>query len=200
MKVILYVAEAQCIHCHKRNKVARDVGTSTCRRHLRTCEGKAKLDQMINQMNSSELSLRDASLKDWKFDQEKSRQELVSLIVVHSLPFSLVEYPKFRSFVTSLNPWFTNVSRTTIKYDCIKTYEEGKAQSHELLKNSTSRVSLTVDLWTSKQTLGHLCVTCHYIDSARILHKCIIKFALVETPHDGRNLLNTMLKSLMSGI
>jgi hypothetical protein len=28
------------------------------------------------------------------------------------------------------------------------------------------------------------------------LHKVIIKFALVETPHDGRNLFNTMLKSL----
>jgi hypothetical protein len=63
---------------------------------------------MLNQMNSGDLSLRDVSLKDWKFDQEESRQELVSLIVCHALPYSLVEYPKFRSFVTSLNPWFTH--------------------------------------------------------------------------------------------
>jgi hypothetical protein len=151
---------------------------------------------MVNQMNSSDLSSLNASLKDWKFDQEKSRQELVSLIVVHALPFSLVEYPKFRSFVTSLNPWFTHVSRTTIKSDCIRTYEKGKSQLHEILKNSISRVSLTADLWTSKQTLGYLCVTCHYIDSNWILHKTIIKFGLVETPHDGRNLFNTMLKTL----
>jgi hypothetical protein len=64
------------------------------------------------------------------------------------------------------------------------------------LKNSTSRVPLTTDLRTSKQTLGYLCVTCHYIDSDWILHKVIIKFALVGTPHDGRNLFNTMLNSL----
>jgi hypothetical protein len=122
---------------------------------------------------------------------------LVSLIVVHAPPFSLVEYPKFRSFVTSLNPWFTHVSRTTTKSDCIRTYEKGKSQLHEILKNSISRVPLTADLWTSKQTLGYLCVTFHYIDSNWILHKTIIKFGLVETPHDGRNLFNTMLKTLI---
>ncbi|CAO2168651.1 unnamed protein product [Urochloa humidicola] len=186
------VSKAECIHCHKRIKVARDVGTSTCRRHLRSCEGKARMDQITNQMN---LSILDESLKDWKFDQEKSRKELVSLIVAHALPFSLVEYPKFRSFVSSLNPWFTHVSRTTIKQDCIRTYEQGRATLQQVLSNSTSRVSLTADLWTSKQTLGYLCVTCHYIHNWT-LHKRIIKFALVETPHDGRNLFNAMLKSL----
>jgi len=176
-------------------KVAREVGTSTCLRHLRTCEAKARVDQMLNQMNSNDLSSLSASLKDWKFDQEKSRQELAYLIVVHSLPFSLVEYPRFRSFVNSLNPCFEHISRTTIKSYCMGTYEKGKSELLEVLKSSTSRVSLTADLWTSKQTLGYLCVTCHFIRNWK-LHKMVIKFGTVETPHDGRNLFNAMLKCL----
>lgn len=150
---------------------------------------------MLNGMTSDDKSSLDASLKDWKFDQQKSRNELVSLIVVHALPFSLVEYPRFRSFVNSLNPCFTHVSRTTIKSDCMRAYEDAKMELHDVLKNSTCRISLTADLWTSKQTLGYLCVTCHYINNWRIT-KRIIKFALVETPHDGRTLFNAMLKSL----
>ena len=49
---------------------------------------------------------------------------------------------------------------------------------------------------TSNQTLGYLCVTCHYISESWKIHKKIIKFNLVETPHDGWNLFNTMLETL----
>lgn len=183
---------AQCLHCHRLFKVNRDVGTSACRRHMRSCEGKARLNQMLDQMNSTNLPLPE----DWKFDQETSRAELVKLIVVHSLPFSLVEYPKFRTFVSSLNPWFKHGSRTTIKSDCVATYENAKKELHNLLNGVSSRVSLTADLWTSKQTLGYLCVTCHFITENWRIHKKIIKFALVETPYDGWNLFNALLKSL----
>ncbi|XP_062191235.1 zinc finger BED domain-containing protein RICESLEEPER 2-like [Phragmites australis] len=189
------LVQAKCIHCSRIFKANRDFGTSGCRRHLNSCEGKSRFDHMRTQMNSNNLSLHGA-LKNWKFDQEVARQELIKLIVVHELPFSLVDYAKFRNFVASLNPWFTLVSRTTIKADCIDAYEEGKAALRKILQTSTSRVSLTADLWTSNQTLGYLCVTCHFINDNWRLVKRIIKFTLVETPHDGRNLFNAMLRTL----
>lgn len=36
-----------------------------------------------------------AALKDWKFDQELCRKELVKLSVVHELSYNFVEYPRF---------------------------------------------------------------------------------------------------------
>ncbi|KAJ1276488.1 hypothetical protein BS78_05G218300 [Paspalum vaginatum] len=188
------IAEAQCLHCHQILKVNRDVGTSSCLRHLRSCEGKAKLDHMLDQLNPNDLSLPDMSLKDWKFDQETSRHELVKLVVAHALPFSIVEYPKFRSFVSRLNPLFTHISRTTIKSDFVSSYERCKEKLRAWLDQSSSRVSLTVDLWTSKQTLGYFCVTCHFITADWTIHKRVIKFGLVKTPHDGRNIFNAMLR------
>ncbi|KAJ1289334.1 hypothetical protein BS78_02G156400 [Paspalum vaginatum] len=190
------IAEAQCLHCHQIFKVNRGVGTSSCIRYLRSCEGKAKLENMLDRLNPNDLSLPDTSFKDWKFDQENSRHELVKLVVVHALPFSIVEYLKFRSFVSSLNHWFTHISRTTIKSDGLSSYERCKGKLRAWLNESSSRVSLTADLWTSKQTLGYLCVTCHFISHDWTTHKRVIKFGLVETPHDGRNLFNAMLRCI----
>jgi hypothetical protein len=123
---------------------------------MKTCKGKAKLDHMISQLSSG-VSFPDVSLKDWRFNQEVARQKLVKLIVMHELPFSLVEYPKFRSFMAALNPWFKKVSRMTTKSDCINSYEEGKSELRKVLSCLKSRISLAADMWTSNQTLGYLC-------------------------------------------
>jgi hypothetical protein len=95
------LAEARCMHCNKMFKVSRAVGTSACIRHLANCDGKARISQLIDQMNSTHLS--EVCLKDWKFDPDATHNELVKLIVMHGLPFSLVKYKKIMSFVVSLN-------------------------------------------------------------------------------------------------
>lgn len=154
--------EAQYIHCNKLFKATRDVGTSSCRRHLESCEERARLHQLVDQMNSSNLSPYATTRKDWKFNQEVSRQELMKLIVLHELPFGIVEYPRFKSFVTSLNPLFRLVSRTTIKGDCISAYEQQRLALREVLMASTYRMSLTTHMWTSNKKLGYLCIMSFY--------------------------------------
>uniref|UniRef100_A0A8I6XV45 Uncharacterized protein n=1 Tax=Hordeum vulgare subsp. vulgare TaxID=112509 RepID=A0A8I6XV45_HORVV len=64
------------------------------------------------------------SVEKWNYDPERAHWELVRMIVVHELPFSIVEYDGFRRFVHSLNPTFEVVSRTTIKLDGIMLFEE----------------------------------------------------------------------------
>jgi hypothetical protein len=142
------------------------------------------------------MSKADVSLNDWKFNREVAYAVLVKFIVMHEWPFSLVEYPKFRSFVDAINPWFKHVSRTTIRSYCIDSYEEEKAKLRKLLNISTSRISLTADMWTSNETLGYLCVTAHYIDDEWKLFKRIIKFTLVDSPHDGGTIFNALLRTL----
>ena len=103
------------------------------------------------------------------------------MIVLHELPFSIVEYDGFKEFVYSLNPLFKIVSRTAIKLDCMRAFEDAKLELREVFKNSVSKVSLTVDMWTSNQTLGYLCVTCHWISSEWKIHKSIIKLVVLCT-------------------
>ncbi|KAG2565985.1 hypothetical protein PVAP13_7NG128834 [Panicum virgatum] len=48
--------------------------------------------------------------------------------------------------------------RRTITDDCSKKYQEEKQVLLDVLKNVKGRVSLTMDMWTSNQTLGYMCI------------------------------------------
>jgi hypothetical protein len=102
----------------------------------------------------------------------------------------------FRIFCASLNPWFKSVNRVTIQNDCIDTYHLYKNIDEDSFKNSSFRVSLTGDMWTSNQKLGYLYITCHWIDSKWKVRHIIIRFCLVETPHDAWNTFGVVLNSL----
>jgi hypothetical protein len=60
---------------------------------------KIAMDEMIDKLGPPEVVD-----PNWKFDPKVSWRELVKLIVVNEMPFSLVEYKPFRDFAASLNP------------------------------------------------------------------------------------------------
>jgi hypothetical protein len=97
------------------------------------------------------------------FDPVTARKELVKMIALHGLPFILVEYDGFRRFVASLNPLFKPICRTTSRNDCIDAFKEQKVALPGMFKDANFRFSLTADMWTSNQTLGYMCITCHYV-------------------------------------
>ena len=55
------------------------------------------------------------------------------MIVLHELPFSLVEYEGFRRFVSSLNPSFKIKCKHTARNDCLKAFGEEKLLLQALL-------------------------------------------------------------------
>jgi len=133
---------------------------------------------------------------DWKFDPVIARRKLVKFIVVNEMPFLLVESSSFREFTKSLNPWFENVSRTTLKNDCEAAFQMHGDRMKKYFENLDSRVSLTGDMWTSNQKLGYLCMTCHFISDDWKLHKSIIRFSMMETPHNSLNMFDVVLRSI----
>ena len=116
------------------------------------------------------------------------------MISLHGLPLSIVDYEGFRRFVSSLNPVFRMISRRTISVDCLKDFEEKKTILQGVLKCNKSRASLTMDMWTSNQTIGYMCITCHFMDDDWKLHKRIVKFVFMKTPHTGVAMFNEVLK------
>ncbi|TVU23008.1 hypothetical protein EJB05_32734 [Eragrostis curvula] len=190
---ILY---AKCIHCHYNLTARQDIGTSNLKKHLERCKARAKVNVMVEKLRAGATPADIDALENWAYDYDEARAALVRMIVLHELPFSLVEYDGFRDFVFKLNPIFKMVSRTTIKVDCMRTYEEGKLELQEAFKDINSKVSLTADMWTSNQTLGYLCVTCHHINSEWKIRKYIIKFFMMESPHNAQSMFNVILKCI----
>ena len=66
----------------------------------------------------------------------------------------------------------------------MKVCENEKKNLKETLK-AVGRVSLTTDLWTSNQTIGYMCLTCHFLDSNWKLQKRILNFGSLAPPHTG---------------
>lgn len=190
------IVQAKCIHCLVIFPANRETGRSTCRRHLETCKERIRMNEMVGNMTTGSLSPDAITLKNWKFDQEVSREAMVNFIVLQELPFSLVDHAPFRKFIATLNPLFRIVSRTTVTEDVVRSYEEKKISLREIIKNTDSKVCLTSDMWTSIQNLGYLCVTCHFIDNDWKLQKRIISFGMVASPHDGFTIFSALLKSL----
>jgi hypothetical protein len=88
----------------------------------------------------------------------------------------MVEHTWFNIFMKYLNPQYEFIGRKTIRAECLKVYESEKEILSKALKG-VDYISLTTDLWTSNQTLSHMCLVAYYIDSdwkmqCRVLNFC----------------------------
>jgi hypothetical protein len=187
------VVAAECKHCARQICAERKHGTSSLRKHLKRCKERRRALRVAGQLSASVMSPDGIALGQWTFNQALARRELMRMIVLHELAFSLVEYDGFRRFVSSLNPSFKMVCRKTIKKDCPKEFKEETCNLQAMFRHSKSKISLTSNMWTSNRTMGYICITAHYIDDNWKPQKRIVKFAAMETPHTGIAMFNVMV-------
>ncbi|KAL6911676.1 hypothetical protein ACP4OV_000481 [Aristida adscensionis] len=165
--------------------------TSHWGRHLEQCDAfkndkKSKIQTTINFPSCAgdvEADLPALSAPGF-CDQAKIRELICKMIIVHELPFSIVEYTWFNVLLRALNSGYKKVSRTTIRNECMKLYESEK----EVLKKSfrnVNKISLTCDLWTSNQTICYMSLVAHYIDANWTMHCRVINFMELDPPHTG---------------
>ncbi|PIA42354.1 hypothetical protein AQUCO_02000067v1 [Aquilegia coerulea] len=117
------------------------------------------------------------------FDQERCRQELAKMIIMHEYPLHMVEHPAFISFVKKLQPLFSMVDFNTVQGDCMAIYEKEKQEIIKLLSETPGRINLSVDLWTSSETLGYVFLRAHFINSAWKLDSRILSVVMIPFPH-----------------
>lgn len=84
---------------------------------------------------------------------ENLRRCLLKLTVMRNLPFSFVEYPEFRELCTLLRIDCDHVSTDTLVRDIESAYRQEKQSLAEFLHETTSKISLTTDCWTSRNHL-----------------------------------------------
>jgi hypothetical protein len=190
------VTKGQCIHCNVEISAKRRAGTSAMSTHLKRCQIRRPVTNMSHQLKSIVMSPEGVSLDQWRFSQDTSRRELTRMIALHGLPLSIVDYDGFRRFVSSLNPIFKMISRRTICSYLLKSSQEQKQALLNVFTSTNSRVSLAMDMWTSSQNLGYMCVTCHFVDEDWKMQKRIIKFSFMKTPHTGAAMFNVLLKAI----
>uniref|UniRef100_A0A7N0TZL9 BED-type domain-containing protein n=1 Tax=Kalanchoe fedtschenkoi TaxID=63787 RepID=A0A7N0TZL9_KALFE len=180
----------KCKHCKMVFKISKTGTTTQYKRHLDTCpkragviSGQQRLNLQIQASGTGNTSGASPSLRPWKYNQSRIRELMSHLVMVHELPFNFAEYEIFNLLMKEAAPDFVKVSRTTLKADCITSYNNEKKRLMEFL-NGVRRVSITTDIWRSGQKIEYMVVTCHFVRDWKI-HKRVLSFCHIPPPHNG---------------
>ena len=123
---------------------------------------------------------------------QKLDTALVAMVTLDIQPLSVVEDTGFRKFVQALDPRYLPPSRRTMTRSLLPdVYESVRSVLSEELA-SVQYVALTSDLWTSRQTLGYITVTCHYIDSAWNLKSAVLATNNLVENHTASNIADEL--------
>ncbi|KAD2805579.1 hypothetical protein E3N88_38956 [Mikania micrantha] len=115
----------ECIHCGEKVKKFKDGTTTPMRRHINQfCpklqhvkKGQLKLNVFPGNSESSSM------VQNWKFDNTRMREVISHMVMVHELPFNLVEYELFNVVMKEAKPAFTKISCATVKQDSLEFKE-----------------------------------------------------------------------------
>lgn len=116
------------------------------------------------------------------FDQDRCNREIAKMVILHEYPLHIVEHSGFSDFVRSLQPQFSMLSFDTVQEECVAVYLKEKQNLLNLISGIHGHVSLTLDLWTSNQTLGYVFLTGHFIDADWNLQRRILNVVTVPSP------------------
>ncbi|XP_027330431.1 zinc finger BED domain-containing protein DAYSLEEPER-like isoform X4 [Abrus precatorius] len=117
------------------------------------------------------------------FDQDRCRHEIARMIIMHDYPLHMVEHPGFVAFVQNLQPQFNMVTFNTVQGDCVATYLMEKQNLMKYFEGLPGRVCLTLDVWTSSQSVGYVFITGHFVDSDWKLQRRILNVVMEPYPN-----------------
>ncbi|KAM0938025.1 putative transcription factor/ chromatin remodeling BED-type(Zn) family [Dioscorea sansibarensis] len=126
---------------------------------------------------------RGASWANALFVQETSCLNLAKMIILHEYPIHIVEHSGFIAFAQSLQPRFKMASVDDIEGEIISVYHKVKQNLLQVLQIMPGKISLTISLCSTSQTLGYVCLTGQFIDNDWRLHRRMLNFIMVSSPH-----------------
>ncbi|RLN23478.1 zinc finger BED domain-containing protein RICESLEEPER 2-like [Panicum miliaceum] len=131
------------------------------------------------------------------FDQDRSCSYLAKLIVQHDYPLHIVQQPAFSTFIESLQPRFKIVDVDTMEGEVYAVYQKEKENLLQAFNTMPGRISLAIGLWTTSQTLGYVSLTGQFIDSEWKVHRRMLSFMMVSSPH-SENALSEAISMTLS--
>lgn len=169
---------ARCKKCDRLLKIPTGT-TTTLKRHLETRNHENELESYVELMARTnkkkpllQTELNYTNLDLWPKNHPESvklSKKLAEMIAMDYQPYSIVEDKGFINLMNCAAPKFKIPSRTTISRTLIpKLYEDKKNLLKATMENDVKdliTLSVTSDIWTSKNGQPYISLTCHYIDN-----------------------------------
>ncbi|KAL0559428.1 hypothetical protein IC582_004038 [Cucumis melo] len=162
--------KAICNYCGKKLGGESKNGTKHLHDHFKICPLRRQRDIRQSCLKPTKTNEEKLVLNSAIFYYEASRRDLACAIILHEYPINMVEHKGFRKFLSGVQPMFKMISRSTMRRDIIKIYEEERIKTLKFLESNKSRVALTTDTWTAtSQKKGYMAITAHFIDDSWVL-------------------------------
>jgi len=168
-------------NCH----LSSNNSTSTLERHLKSKHHNEYI----------ELYEKRTTIEPWSTDMQKAKHEFfINWIIVDQQSFNIVDNLSFQKFITCIQPRYKLPTRHTLKEMIMSKFEKARTEVLNYLQLSTSKVSLTADMWTSISSLGILAITVHYINDSWQFEHFVLDILYIPSPHDSATIKDAVLK------
>jgi hypothetical protein len=88
-------------------------------------------------------------------------------------------------------------SRVTVRKEVMELCAQEKEKMYAYFRIVKCRFSATMDMWTSNQNKGYMCITLHWIDDDLKIQNRIVNFVHLSGMHTGENLSDTLIACLL---
>ena len=186
------IPKARCKKCKKFYGVTSN---SSLKIHIKTgCKAK---EQVVDAGQASIAT--DGGV--FIYNNDDVREAFCKFVIQEVLPFDHFDNPRLTQIIkTKLQPRYSSVSRTTLRRDAIKFWNQAKSEIIVGFANYNGSISLTSDVWTAPHgnANSYLAVTAHWFHpESWLMMKRTIEFKLFPYPHTGSNLRKILLDVLV---
>jgi hypothetical protein len=130
------------------------------------------------------------------FDQGCSCSYLAKMIILNDYPLHIVQQPAFTAFIESLQPRFRVSDVETMEGEVFAVFQKEKHNLMQAFSTMPGRISLTIGLWMTSQTLGYVSLAGQFVDSEWKVHRRMLNFMMVSSPHSENALSEAISMSL----
>uniref|UniRef100_A0A7N0TUB8 BED-type domain-containing protein n=1 Tax=Kalanchoe fedtschenkoi TaxID=63787 RepID=A0A7N0TUB8_KALFE len=172
--------KARCVYCKRILGVDPMNETLHLHAHIKSCLNK-KIKIAHSSVNNH------GRVTTQIFDQQRYRDKLVSMIIVHEYLLLIVDHVRFRNYSFFLQPLSNCPSRNTIRNDVFKVYDNEK---YKIMKVFSMLDRITTDMWTaSNQKSEFTTITCHFIDNEWNLRSNLLRISYMHCSAYKLNLI-----------
>ncbi|GBB88912.1 hypothetical protein RclHR1_15510004 [Rhizophagus clarus] len=154
--------------------------------------------KLIKEKEKKQLTIRETinNSEAIIYNKDSFKKFLIRWIVKDDLPFTCVESEDFCNMIYLLRKDAFIPSADTVKNYIMTFYEDSHKKIALILQNTSSKISFTIDAWTSSNNYSFLGITAHWVTESWELKSILLDFIKLEGPHSGANIKEAFLKSL----
>lgn len=121
---------------------------------------------------------------------------LIKWLILASLPPSTLEEKWLANSFKFLNPSIQLWSGEKYKAVFREVFRSMREDVRATLEQVSSKVSITVDFWTSYEQISYMSVTCHWIDENWCFQKVLLDICHIPYPSGSNEIYHSLVKVL----